>query len=118
MKLLIATMTILSALAPATVHIQDTPSINGKWTISGEVMGHSDEVICTFQQQDKVLKGECGDYGEIKEGSVSDDTYTWSTEGGRTPLKYTAKIIEGELKGTIDAPAYSAQGEFHGTQVK
>ena len=97
-------------------HAQDK-TITGKWTVTVSVGGNGGEFVCDVKQEGKDLKGSCDTLGELK-GSVTGNTYTWTTTGGQAALTFTGMLKDGKLAGTVDVPEYGMQGDFQGTSVK
>jgi hypothetical protein len=112
----IAAAALMCILVPCAL-AQEKGTISGSWDIKIDVAGNGADFTCNITQQDKTLKGTCGELGELK-GTVADETYTWSTQGGASPLTFTGKLKEGKLAGTVDVTAYAVQGEFIGTMGK
>jgi hypothetical protein len=113
-------MVLIAAIALAgTAQAQPAAetALNGQWQISLSVMGNDASTTCNLTTESKVIKGNCGTWGNAA-GTIDGTKVVLKTDGGESPLVFTGVLKEGVLKGTVDVSSYNVQGEFEGHASK
>jgi hypothetical protein len=120
-KRLMLSLIAASALALAA----DAPSLTGKWNVHTSIAGNDSDMSCAFEQKDMTLTGKCeGQQGEVTiTGKIDGNKVSFSYKGDYqgTPLTVayegTYDPANG-IKGAVDVPEFSVDGDFYATLVK
>jgi opacity protein-like surface antigen len=122
MKRLLLVSVLLVSAASCAIAAQ-TASLSGRWLIHLNIIGRQGDQDCTFTQKDKELTGTCKSLdaaGDI-EGTVDGNKVKWLLKrdtGSTGNLNFSGTIgPDGNIKGTVDVPAYTVTGEFTATRA-
>jgi hypothetical protein len=117
---------LLLVSATAVSFAADNASLTGPWQVHSSVAGNDNDQSCTFTQKDNDLTGTCST-NENKTvnitGKVDGKKVSWSykSEYEGTPLtvQYEGTLDSGnKIKGSVNVPEFSADGDFTATQSK
>jgi hypothetical protein len=117
----------MALLLTATVSVAQSsqPSLTGKWTLHQSVAGNDSDSECTFTQKDSDLSGTCGtgdQSGPKITGKVDGTKVTWSSNsdynGTALTMKYSGKLEDGKITGTLTIDPFGVDGDFTATLGK
>jgi len=116
---------LLAAIASCAVVAADAPSVAGKWDVYTSIAGNDSNMVCTFDQKDRVVTGTCAtDKGNVDiSGKIEGGKFTWSYksdyQGMPLTVQYAGALTSAtRIKGTVDVPEFGVSGEFTANQSK
>jgi len=111
--------------ATALTLAADAPSLTGKWNVHTSVAGNDSDMSCSFEQKDMTLAGKCeGQQGEVTitgkiDGNKVNFSYKSEYEGMPLTVAYEGTYDAAiGIKGAVDVPEFSVDGDFSATLVK
>ena len=122
MKLLIASLTLLSTLSFAQT--ATAPDASGKWKVHLSVGGSDSEMECNFVQAGADLSGTCkGEAGEAKvTGKLDGQQVKWSQPGDYNGtallLSFDGKLDGDQISGNATVDPFGVSGTFDATKTK
>lgn len=120
-----ATMALLVAafVTPATLPAQNMKDFVGEWESTMETQRGTFTTTYSFWMDGDVLKGSLS--GRMGETEIDEVTYmdgtisfsvTRSMQGNEMTLSYSAKIVDGQMQGSMTTPR--GEREFTATKVE
>ena len=122
MKLLVASLTLLSTLSFAQTAA--APDASGKWKVHLSVGGSDSEMECNFVQAGADLSGTCkGEAGEAKvTGKLDGQQIKWSQPGDYNGtallLSFDGKLDGEKISGNTTVDPFGVSGTFDATKTK
>jgi len=126
MKLLVASLTLLSTLSFAQTVAQTAaaPDASGKWKVHLSVGGSDSEMECNFVQAGADLSGTCkGEAGEAKvTGKIDGQQVKWSQPGDYNGtallLSFDGKLDGEKISGNTTVDPFGVGGTFDANKTK
>jgi hypothetical protein len=116
---------LLAAAVCGAAAAADVPSVNGNWQVHISIQGNESDSVCTFVQKDGVLTGTCkSDNGSHElTGKVTGEKVAWSYKseynGSPLTINFDGTVDSGKaMKGSVDVPEFSVDGDFTATLTK